>query len=1187
LAQPVEPSAADSSLSWLLTGEDKEILADLVSIALGRHDEQAVATARSRLAAAQGDAASLGVAALRLAILLVAGDEVTAAQITEAKDLLVKARGALQGEARGCAGLVETYVLLKIASPEDSLAALKRAGPDLPATDLHRRLFAHLRAQIASAGGGAGAEAAMRDLIAAREAPSYPFVPFPRGPGWGLVRAAHLMAMEARYQGMWVPLPAEALELTVGQSFRSDLDRALATHTVESEQVWAAFRGYLGFLDAHHRPAGALVAVKEMSALQGSMASPDRRIWLHEKWARYALQVGDAASARDHLAAARKEIEFAETTVPGRIKKELALADEVDLPESPELAIEAFERVDVLARRLPNAEERLAMRTQALAAQLSRHARLADLRAVTAVYEEALPVAQELDAHPELAQGRRFHAERLEAELLDALARVPARWAEAEARLKALLSRMDGVVPLWRRPAEEVLTAGAEARDVGNASSIEEHLRRVSAAEVQERALPVLGRLLLNLGKWAEAKAALTQALSLDYHHNTVCGSPDQLEFSQGLALAARHLSDPAGESLQLNEWSNCAADADRASRAAAGPLPVRARALADQGDLYAAEYLLRRAIHILEAQRQPADLALASARLDLARLILGQRRAREELENTLAAASILAAADSPTAQWRELALDAIDLLSTGRPSDEAAEAALALMQRVPVNHASAALQAFAARSALRDPGLASLVQRRIELQRQHAVLDLQFQEAFATASAAANTARRDALLQDLDAVERELRRSAGRIDSFAGYSDLVVGRAVPWRELGAAENGLLEEGEALVVFTQATEHLFAAVIRRGAIHLVRLDLAAANAASMVRLLRATLDLHDGVDPEHLPAYDVATAAELYSRIWRPLEGDLAGVSRALVVPHGPLESLPLEVLVRTSKGPGLDQQEWLDQAVAIAYLPSVSSLRAMRTGVAPSRATRPLLAFAAPDLAGAGAELKADGSFKSYFGMGGGLRANLACELPPLPQTARLVTDMATALHADLADVYLGQRATERQLRALQAAGALEHFRVIAFATHGLVAGELPAQLDAEPALVLTPPPGCRSESAESDGLLTASEIAGLSLDAEWVILAACNTAAPDGTPGAEPLSGLARAFFYAGSRSLLVSHWSVDPEATSALISSLFAPGETQSRAARLQRARASLRRPVGPETSRFHPALWGGFVLVGDGR
>ena len=90
-----------------------------------------------------------------------------------------------------------------------------------------------------------------------------------------------------------------------------------------------------------------------------------------------------------------------------------------------------------------------------------------------------------------------------------------------------------------------------------------------------------------------------------------------------------------------------------------------------------------------------------------------------------------------------------------------------------------------------------------------------------------------------------------------------------------------------------------------------------------------------------------------------------------------------------------------------------------------------------------------------------------------------------------------------------------LSDYRVLAFATHGLVSGELSGL--GEPALVFTPP---ETGTEADDGLLTASEIATLKLDADWVILSACNTAAADGTPGAEGLSGMAKAFFYAAGR-------------------------------------------------------------------
>jgi CHAT domain-containing protein len=149
-------------------------------------------------------------------------------------------------------------------------------------------------------------------------------------------------------------------------------------------------------------------------------------------------------------------------------------------------------------------------------------------------------------------------------------------------------------------------------------------------------------------------------------------------------------------------------------------------------------------------------------------------------------------------------------------------------------------------------------------------------------------------------------------------------------------------------------------------------------------------------------------------------------------------------------------------------------------------------------------------------------------------------------------------------------------------FATHGLLAGEVRGV--AEPALVLTPP---ARGSAQDDGLLTASEIARLKLDADWVILSACNTAEGDGTPGAEAYSGLARAFFHAGARALLVSHWPVASEPTVTLTTRMFesmrdAPGLTRAQALRVSML-DMLDRPAKPLYS--HPLFWAPFVVVGN--
>jgi CHAT domain-containing protein len=244
-----------------------------------------------------------------------------------------------------------------------------------------------------------------------------------------------------------------------------------------------------------------------------------------------------------------------------------------------------------------------------------------------------------------------------------------------------------------------------------------------------------------------------------------------------------------------------------------------------------------------------------------------------------------------------------------------------------------------------------------------------------------------------------------------------------------------------------------------------------------------------------------------------------------------------------------------------------------------------PLLAFADPDFSGAGAvpglsgaagRLQAPRGFTNYYNSGHAIGDALR-SLPPLPGTLVEGQALMSVLNGRPGSLLLGPRASKAELMARNADGRLARVRVLEFATHGFVAGD--ATWLSEPALALAAGP--RPE----DELLLASEASTLRLNADWVLLSACNTASPD-APEAEGLSGLSRAFFFAGARSLLVSHWRVRDDVAARLVPAILLTERNHpglSRAAALQRA--SLAVLDDPTIHGAHPSAWAPFTLVGE--
>jgi CHAT domain-containing protein len=523
------------------------------------------------------------------------------------------------------------------------------------------------------------------------------------------------------------------------------------------------------------------------------------------------------------------------------------------------------------------------------------------------------------------------------------------------------------------------------------------------------------------------------------------------------------------------------------------------------------------------------------------------------------------------------------------------------------------ALTASAARAAARDPTLADLVRREQDAQKQAAALTGLIANVLALPPDQQDAKSVDALRAQIDqlrSARATLRQEIGH--RFPEYANLIDPRPATVDDAQKA----LEPGEALIATYVADDRTYVwALPKQGALAFAAVPLKRAELEAMVAQLRKALD-PDASTLAEIPPFDVTLAYRLYSLLLKPVEPGWRGAKSLLVVSHGALGQIPLALLVTQpaslepepkGEAPFANYRKiaWLLRQVAITDLPSVDSLETLRRIPPAAAGRKPFVGFGDPwfstQQAAAGEADPGDVTIRGApkLGMRGiplHLRnlpktetiadAGLA-QLPRLPETAEEVREVALALKADpVADVYLGAKANEHQVRSMK----LDDRRVVMFATHGLIPGDLDGL--AEPALALSAP---QVAGTQGDGLLTMTKILGLKLDADWIVLSACNTAAGEGA-GAEAVSGLGLAFFYAGTRAILVSNWPVETNSARALTTDLFrrqAENPSLSRAEALRQTMLAMidkgGRMGAKQTLLFsyaHPIFWAPFSLVGDG-
>ena len=812
----------------------------------------------------------------------------------------------------------------------------------------------------------------------------------------------------------------------------------------------------------------------------------------------------------------------------------------------------------------------------------------------------------------------------------------------AEQRRRASIK---GIMASENPPAETLLLQGADSLVLGQArmkaaqgrfAEAEADARRALLARLKDQGkyTPVTARYVMGLaeilvgeGRYAEAEQLARASLDI----NRTVGIPDDSQ-------SAVQMLSQLGRILNLQgKGREAIAVYAQIDKAIANWEPTRRQVfeLSDSriASLYAsgqvdagiaaAEQLVKKRV----ASLGEAQFDTASARGTLAVGLMQAGRDGEAIREFKTAIPVLMEASRENADDEDTTVIAARsqrlqqiveayfaiLARQKDPAGDVAVETFSLADAVRGHSVQQALAASSARSTAKDPALAELVRKEQDLGKQvNAELGTLNNVLALPDPDEKQVQGINGTIAALRAERLKARQEIGR--KFPAYADLVSPKSPTVDEIKAT----LTDSEAMLSFYFGRNGSFVwAVPKVGAVAFASINATGGDIESKVAKLREALEPQAAMISD-IPAFDLKLAYELYSLLLAPVEAGWKPAKSLIVVTNGALGLLPLSLLptapseVRTDDDPlfsGYRNVPWLARTHAVTTVPSAAALRTLRQLPAGKPGRGELIAFGDPyfskdeEAEAEGTDVKADAKAEVASAEGNVTRgmplkrrsspklegvdsAELAM-LPRLPDTADELKSIALALQADPSKVLnLGKQASERTVKTVNLAG----FKIVAFATHGLVPGELNGLT--QPALALSAP---SVTGDDGDGLLTMEEILELKLDADWVILSACNTGAGEGA-GAEAASGLGRAFFYAGTRALLVTNWSVHSQSARQLVTDLFARQARDPKLTRGEALRQAMMALVdGPgylgadgktEFAYAHPLFWAPYSIIGDG-
>lgn len=602
------------------------------------------------------------------------------------------------------------------------------------------------------------------------------------------------------------------------------------------------------------------------------------------------------------------------------------------------------------------------------------------------------------------------------------------------------------------------------------------------------------------------------------------------------------------------------------------------------EGDSGQAESYLRYAIEILQTQ-YPERRAVSGAKARLAAFLLRQGKESQSLElyRNVVDESV-GKRDAASNFANQLVPYFRHLAPRIAGDDRLAEDYFKALQ-VLVRPGVAETQSILARElSAKSDEAARLFRQSTDLARETEQLRVAVSALRNSGEGAGVAGQIAELTQRLETLEDQQLRTQAKLSEFPEYR-VIAPRAMTLGEF----RGALGPDEAYARLAVVGDDTFMFFANASGARAFRVDLPAGELDYLVDVIRSSISLNEGGRQVTYP-FDVENAHALYKALLSPIAGDMAGVKHLIFEPDGGMLRLPLDLLVadgasvdaylaRTAD-PNEDAYDFreigwfgLDRTISTA----VSATAFVDARKAPTSA-------AGREYLGVGRnEPVGDGSGIRALAISGNDTCGWSASEWNRPIADKELRAASAVVGANQSEVLVGAQFTDDGLKAKK---DISDFRIVHFATHGLVTPPRPS-CPARPALLTS------FGGEGSDGLLTFQEIFDLDLDADLIILSACDTAggasieatraAGVASGGGTALDGLVRSFIGAGGRAVMASHWPAPDDfgATERLMSEMFRQGQARDLGWALRASQQKLM----SEARTSHPYYWAGFAIVGD--